>query len=387
MTFRRSAKLGAVLTLTILAVGCDGTGFTGVDGDLDPRDFEAFYGWEFTSFVNGEPQGFPMVTLRWDLPRDHADDPFRVYARNTRDSSYDLIATVTSCSDGTCVYEDINVVSGESYDYYVVTVDGWDGDELGSTRDVRVDVPLNTRPDAPAAPQAVALDGAVFLDWEATGARYYRVWGEIEGDSRFLEIGQTDGSSFLDSRAANGSRNLYYVSAVDDFGHVSALSPAAVGIARPDYHSDVVYAFDDKPEESGFRFVNSESENPIVSGSSASAQWRLESSGSTLWLRPLGQTRISAGTFTTSLTCGPESESDCEDISMAPSDSELGASAVVAATGNSYVLRVVGDDNQVHYAKVRVQGASVDGSGDRVIVFDWAYQLRANEKLLNRVPG
>src|SRR5690606_12668015 len=131
-------------------------------------------------------------------------------------------------------------------------------------------------------------------------------------DAIFL-VGETDGNSYLDDRAENGVRYRYYLAAVDGFDHVSSLSQSADAFPRPDFHAEIIDADADLPTASGFRFVSSESQDPIVAGSAGNAQWRVEVSGGRLVIRPLGQTRVTAGTFTTQLTCGPGSESNCVD--------------------------------------------------------------------------
>lgn len=365
-----------------VAGGCNALERLGPDGDLDPRALEGRYSWVFQEWEQGQPRGYPVVTLSWELPALHARETFRVYARSGSSGGYALIATVTSCSDGLCRYGDTNIVGGRSYDYYVATVDEQDDTEIGSSEAIRLDVPPAPNLTIPAAPTAVSLDRAVFLRWGATGAQRYMVLGEAESGPAYL-IGETDGTSFLDDRAENGTRYRYFLAGVDADGHVSGLSSAAEAFPRPDFYADIIYAHSDLPSASGFRFVASDTDDPIVGGTDPAAQWRLEAANGTFRIQPLGQTRITAGTFTTQLACGPGSETNCVDIRTAPPDAEFGVGPVTVETGNTYVLRVVGSDAQVRFAKVRVQGSSVDGQGWRLIVFDWAYQIRPAERTLN----
>ena len=377
----RRWALAPVLAATVGVSACESDAF-GPDSRYDPRELEASYEWVLENWTDGEPVGYPVVHLTWEVPERHRNEPFRVYAAYGN-GSYGLIATVTSCSDGICRYADTNVIHGRTYYYQVVTLDERGGDEIGFSREVQVQVPNAPALTTPAAPAVTGLDGAVFLEWEATGAIAYRILVEPDGEDVFL-IGETDGTSFLDDRAENGVRYDYYLAAVDANGHVSELSPAARGIPRPDFHADIVYAHADRSSASGFRFVGDEASDPVLAGDSPNAQWRLEAAGGALRIRPLGQTAITAGTFTTALTCGPGSEANCVDVRTAPASSAFGTAAVDAEAGNTYVLRVVGDDGQTHYGKVRVQGSTVDSSGRRLIIFDWAYQLRANEPSLQR---
>jgi hypothetical protein len=212
------------------------------------------------------------------------------------------------------------------------------------------------------------------------------VLAQENGGTVFL-IGETDGLSFYDSRAVNGNVYRYYVSGVDDWGHVGTPSQSAQTYPRPDFFSDVVFAHSDNAAASGFRFVSSDTQDPIVSGTSPDAQWRLEVVNGVFRIQPLGQTAITSGTFTTSLSCGPGSEANCVDVRAAPPATQFGLQSVVVQTGYTYVLRVSGADNRTHFGKLRVQGTAVDAQGRRVVVFDWAYQLRPDEPSLSVIPG
>jgi hypothetical protein len=166
------------------------------------------------------------------------------------------------------------------------------------------------------------------------------------------------------------------------------MSSGSRAIPRPDFHADIIYSSADNLAASGFRFVNRETDDPIVPGNAGNAQWRLETVGGVLRIQPLGQTRVTSGTFTTQLTCGPGSDANCVDINTAPADAQFNAvgAPVNVSAGNTYVLRVIGPDNRVHFGKVRVQGDTRDSQNRRLVVFDWAYQLRPDERSLNLNP-
>lgn len=370
-----------LLLLMAISVGCDAVGGTGFDRDRDPENLEARYTWVLQRWTDGRSIGYPMVQLTWEVPFDFDEEAFRVYGRNARAGRYQLIATVTSCIEGFCQYGDVNVLPGESYDYYVATVDEWDGNEIGSSRTVSITIPTTSNVAAPTALSAVSLDGAAYVEWSATGAQRYMVLSQAENEGVFL-IGETDGTSFLDDRAVNGTRYRYYLAAVDEDGQVSGLSTAAEAFPRPDFHSEIIYAHADLPTASGFRFVTSDDADPILAGTATGAQWRVETTSTGLVIQPLGSTAITSGTFTTQLTCGPGAEASCEDIRTAPSDAQFATSPVPVESGYTYVFRVTGAENRVHYAKVRVQGTAVDTQGHRLVVFDWAYQLRPQERSL-----
>jgi hypothetical protein len=178
-------------------------------------------------------------------------------------------------------------------------------------------------------------------------------------------------------------RYQYRIAGVDADGHVSPLSGVGEAFPRPDFHADVIYSHADHPTASGFRFVTSETQDPILPGTATGAQWRFEVVNNVFRIQPLGATAVTAGTFTTQLTCGPGSDANCIDVRVAPAAAQFGVSPVTVLTGHTYVFRVVAADGRTHYAKIRVQGTSVDTQGRRLMVFDWAYQLRPDERSLN----
>ena len=61
------------------------------------------------------------VRVTWELGPGWDDDSFRVYSKRVTDSGWFSIAEVTSCILDVCVYEDVNVAPGVTYDYYVAT--------------------------------------------------------------------------------------------------------------------------------------------------------------------------------------------------------------------------------------------------------------------------
>src|SRR5690606_12624934 len=117
----------------------------------------------------------------------------------------------------------------------------------------------------------------------------------IDDQAVFFEVGSTDGTSYVDTRAENGSLHTYRVAAVSEDGYVSRRSESVAAIPRPDYHAELIYAHADSALASGFRFTESEDESPIVAGTAADAQWRLEESGGELRIVPIGPTRVTDG--------------------------------------------------------------------------------------------
>ena len=58
---------------------------------------------------------------------------------------------------------------------------------------------------------------------------------------------------------------------------------------------------------------------------------------------------------------------------------------IALAPQTSYVLRVVGDDGELHYGVIRIEMLGFDQDDDPLMIFDWAYQLQAGNPELT--PG
>jgi hypothetical protein len=351
-------------------VGCESDNIlVPVDGPAAPRNVDAYY------YAGA-------VTVTWELGPGWDQEPFRVYARRVTDADYFFIAEVTNCSAGLCSYEDRNVVPGQTYEYYVASVDSYTGVETPSDYSVEVFVPQPVPPPVPGSVQVIALDGANYIRWD-DGARdasdfsFYRVYLAGGDGSDFL-LGETDSEGFLDLLAVNGTTYRYSVSAVDDQGHESAGSAGASGTPRPDYHGEWIYDFIDQPAFSGFRFRSDEDTNPIVDGSSQDRHFRLEVDGAGWWMVPGPQAEIHPdGYATTALKCGVAADAACVDVTQAPSFGYV-AQDVELVPQTSYVLRVRGDDGKIHYGVIRVEMLGFDQDGNAIMIFDWAYQLQAD---------
>ncbi len=381
--------LPLVAAVALAAVACDDDDPTGPGfGRVDAPDFViADSTWIFEGWIGDQPVQFPAVVVSWELPPGWDGEVFRVYGRRAGQSDYTLVATVTSCSRDGCRYMDVNVQPGSTYEYFVTAVDERLNRESDGSAADRVTVPAASTPQAPAMPAAVALDGAVFLHWEPTGAERYRVLLESDDPEHPFDVGETDGSGYLDTRTVNGERFRYRLAAVDTTGRVSALSPAVEAIPRPDYQAELIYAFADSAARSGFRFVSSDADDPILSGASSGAQLRLEVVDGVLSLVPLGQTAITSGVLTTALACGPGSDPGCfsidgADDADAPDD--FSSEPVGVAAELTYLVRVRDAAGQSHYGKIRVALEGSDQAGRDLVVFDWAYQLIPDEPSLNR---
>lgn len=380
--------LGLVLVAVVFTGTCrDGRTLTSVDGGgYVPDAPRSLDGWYYDRSVH----------LTWELGPAWDGESFRVYGKRVSDADWFLVAEVTNCTGGACSYTDVNLASSVSYEYFVVAVDPGSGTESDRTRIVEVFVPQPVPPPEPIWTDALALDGTVYLQWDASPTdeadfSFYRVYlVDPDGGSDFL-LGETDSPGFLDERAQNGSAYTYRVSAVDDQGHEGSVSPASTAIPRPDYHGEWLWAYQDRPEDSGFRFRESEDVDPLVDGDDPARHFRVELDADGWWLVPGPDALLYQEAFaTTALRCGPASDASCVELSTAPAPG-TGAGYGTAALGllpqTTYVLEVVGDDGQIHYGAIRVELLGTDQAGDGIAVFDWAYQLAPATLSLSPAPS
>lgn len=391
----RTRILSSLFLAALALAGCDSDpvvvddrGGTGAAPGR-PLDVNARYEWILDGWSGSRPVGHPSVLVTWKLPTSwDGRDPFRVYGRRAGQTTYALVATVTSCERGECRYLDINVAPGTRYEYYVATVDESSGQEAASQFRVGVDVPAATAPATPQPDSAVGLDNAVYLRWKAagqTGAFWkYRVYlVGIDAAAHLYQLGEADAPGFVDLRARNGHVYRYRVAAVDTLGHVSDLSVPMSAVPRPDFRGELLYAYGDSTAASGFRFVSTDSLSPLVSGDSPSAQWRFEVVNGTWQIRPLGDTEVADVGRTTALTCGPGADAGCRAATRAPTSGYSRAPVPLFAEV-SYVFRVRGADGRVRHGVIRPQLLGSDQRGRRLVILDWAYQLIADEPRLYR---
>jgi hypothetical protein len=383
----------SALAAALLLAACNNDNVLVGGGVPDPpTNLDVQPHWVLEGFTNaGQPAGYPVVDVTWAPPSSWNQEVFRVYGRRSGSGGYFLIATVTSCTATGCVYRDRNVSAGSTYDYYVATANEDANSEAPTASALTVTVPAASTPLAPAVDSAVALDNAAYLRWHDAGNgaklwKYQVYLTRIDNTTYLYGMGETDGPAFLDSRATNGHVYGYRIAAVDTTEHVSALSPEITVAPRPDALADLVYSYQTNAANSGFRFQTSESTNPIVAGTSTSAQWRLEQDASGWHIVPLNGTTVLEYGRTTALTCGPGADASCTAVTRAPA-AGYQSGPIALNPEYSYVFRVVGSDNQVHYGVVRASILGSDGSGHQLMIFGWAYQLIANDVRLTRTAG
>lgn len=368
---RRAALVGLLLAVSVGACNNDEVVLVG-DAPAAPRAL-------FASYYAG------AVTVEWELAPAWDGETFRVYSRRITDSSYFMIADVTSCSGGLCSYVDWNVVTGETYEYYVAAWDAASGIETATASTVEVLIPSQVPPPVPDAPAVIALDGANYFTWgidarNASDFSHYKVYQDA-GTTSYL-LGETDSEGFLDLLAANGSTYEYFVTSVDTDGHESAGSASAAGTPRPDFTGEWLYDHFDDPTASGFRFPDDESTYPIVAGTDATRDFRVETdAGGAWWLVPNTDVYVyPTGFVTTALKCGVGADAGCTDVPVAPS-SGYGTADVELVPQTSYVVRV-GTGASAYYGVIRVAFQGFDQNGDAIMIFDWAFQLQEGNRNL-----
>lgn len=355
----------------VLALGaCDGQ-LTFLTDDPDaPRDLAALY------YNLG-------VDLTWRMGPRWDGESFRVFGKRTSDIDYFFIAEVTSCIESECVYRDINVRGGASYEYYVAAVDVDSGLETPSDHAVEVWVPDPVPPAVPERLETVALDGAAYIRWDDAPANEedflaYRIYASAEGG--YFLVGETDSPGFVDFLAENGYTTTYFVTSLDDQGHESDGSEAVDCTPRLDYTGDVMYTHQDVPAASGFRFQELEDAQAVMAGDSERRHFRLEADARGLWMVPGPNARIyPESRWTTTLKCGPAADSDCESWELAPTSGYTSA-RVALDPGFTYMFRVPGDDGDTRFGALRATITGVDQEGAELIVFDWAYQTQAGNQ-------
>lgn len=348
-----------------------------------PRDLFGSYEFVLEGFQNGQPVGYPSVELTWLPPAQWTNEVFRVYGRRAGTSSWILVATVTSCTTAGCVYRDRNVAYGQDYDFYVASYNGSSETSVEFRETVRV--PANVRPAAPAGLRGVGLDRAAYLQWQPAAAnnvaRYLVYLTRLDGETHLYRAGQTDGTGFLDERAANGSEFGYRVAAVDTLGHVSNLSAEATAVPRPDFTAELLYAHGDAPAQSGFQFQMDDATDPVLGGASTSAHFRLETVNGTYRIVPLNGVQVASVGHTTALVCGPGADAGCKSPSVAPTTG-YSTAPIALSPEFSYVFRVPSAQGPRH-GVVRVTMLGQDQNGRALMIFDWAYQTRVNEPRLH----
>jgi len=224
-----------------------------------------------------------------------------------------------------------------------------------------------TGPDfeAPAAPRGVTSttgDGQVWVDWYPNGENdldFYRVWRAFQLAGPYSAIADVAGTSYIDNTVNNGTTYFYAVSAFDDVGNESALSPEDVyDTPRPE-GSNFLQDFILHPGTAGFNFLNSSPYGSRVAWDNLSADIYLESDG----VYFINVTNVNVDIQDMGYT------DSFDDVSYSPTSGWSAVGRVEVILGHTYVIWTADD----HYAKIRV--TSVGDPVSSGVTIDWAYQL------------
>jgi hypothetical protein len=240
---------------------------------------------------------------------------------------------------------------------------------------------------APQGLRAIPLDGAVWLTWNdqlraRQGFAHYRVYME-EANGTVRWIGDTDAPGFLDGLAGNGITVGYTVRGVDSQGQEGVAAPWVFATPRPDFFGEWIYAWEDVPSRSGFRFPNSDEADPILAGDHPDRDFRLEVDASGWWLVPGPGVQVHGEPVaTTALRCGPAADPGCTEIPAAPTSGYVQGDLELIP-GWSYVLRMPDGRGQWYYGVIRITHLGFSQQG-ALALFDWAFQLQPGNPSLAR---
>ena len=237
------------------------------------------------------------------------------------------------------------------------------------TRTVYVVAPDNQAPASPRGVTSITGDGEVVIQWFANGESdfdFYRVWRATETNGLaggpYTEIGTTTGTSFVDRNLPYGITYFYAVSACDDAGNESALSPEDVyDTPRPegfDFMGDFILY----PISAGFNFSNSSPYGSRIAWDNLSADIYFEEASGSYFIKV---TNVNVDIQDMGYTDG------FDDVSYSPTSGWSAVGRVEAIVGHTYVVWTADD----HYAKIRI--TSMDGPNSTVY-FDWGYQTDGN---------
>lgn len=238
---------------------------------------------------------------------------------------------------------------------------------------------------APSGLRAVPLDGAVWLNWQdnlrsSPGFAHYRVYME-EASGTVRWIGDTDTPGFLDGLPENGVTVAYTVRAVDSQGQEGREASWVLATPRPDFHGEWLYAWEDVPAQSGFRFPNDDLSDPVLPGDHPDRDFRIEVDAEGWWIVPGPGVEIhTEPVATTALRCGPAADPGCTEITTAP-PAGYAVADLELIPGFSYVLRMPDGQGRWYYGVVRVTHLGFAQQG-ALVLFDWAFQLQPGNPAL-----
>ncbi len=223
---------------------------------------------------------------------------------------------------------------------------------------------------APYPPQGlgtISLDNAVQIDWlpsQDANVDGYNIWRNLAPTGRFVMIGSTSQTYYVDATANNGTTYYYRVSAFDVAGNESEMSLEVVhDTPRPEGYGVQLSDAGTVPALGGYDF----SAYSVERYDDTVTDVFFERAGGVNYLDVWSDTDIQDMGYTTSL----------DEITAAPSNGWAPSKSVEAIAGHTYVVWTWDD----HYAKMYVTSVSPTS-----ITFDWAYQTTPGNRELKRAP-
>lgn len=350
-----------------LAVACEETVYVPIDGNLPPPASLAY-----RLEPSGDPSRPAGILLSWDVIDAPTLGEYRVYSRGSTGASFGLRGATTSNT-----FHDNGV---PHLQYYVVAAD-LDGLEGSPSATVTVDERLALQ--RPSSLLSISLDRAIHLSWsdnafEAAPARFseYRVYSaSYDLDANLCGVdwvleGTTVAPEFLAGAMSNGLARCFGISAVSVEGYESLWSPLRQDTPRPDGRNVLIFAHEEDPTGSGFRFWADDNADGraqaselglvMAGGPQADFSVRRAAVDSSLWLRPEfagASVRLYAATPVGDLT----------EIDYAPAGG-YSRNQIEAVPTYGYVFAIV-EGSTTRYGAVRVTHVGRD-----YLILDWSYQ-------------
>jgi hypothetical protein len=223
----------------------------------------------------------------------------------------------------------------------------------------------DTPPSAPTGLSTSPGDNYIEIFWNPSPESDvvgYNVYSSTSASGRFIHIGSSRSTHYVDYGAANGTTYYYAVSAYDEDNNESPLSRSVVyDIARPEGTNVILSDYRVAPTVAGYDF----STYSVVPYTDQGADMWFEYASGVMYM--------DVDTDTDIQDMGPTGS--ILDIQEAPSSGWSSTHDVQLTVGHTYVVWTWDD----HYAKFRVTSLSTSR-----VVFDWAYQLQKSNQLLKR---
>lgn len=222
-----------------------------------------------------------------------------------------------------------------------------------------------TPPSIPQGIVTIAEDSQVEIFWLSNtepDLAGYNIYISYAYDGRYQLLGSTNQPYFLHRGAENGKTYYYALSAYDESGNESGLTPEVISeTPRPEGYAVILRDFRSAPNLGGYDF----STYSVGPYNDQYTDVYFEYYNGVSYFNVWEDTDIQDMGYTTSL----------DDIAEAPTSGWTPTKDVVVIPGHTYVIWTW--DN--HYAKIRVTEVSASR-----VKFDWAYQLQKGNPRLKQ---